>query len=51
MVSRPLDFVKWGSMGRFSMDYWVLEWLENVNKEIILKDDEHLVNIDLDKID
>ena len=33
------------------MDYWVLEkLLENVNEEIILKDDDH-VNIDLDKVD
>ena len=52
MVSRPLDFVKLGSVGRFLVDYWVLEqFLENVNKEIILKDDEHHVNIDLDKVD
>ena len=52
MISRPLDFVKFGLVGSFSVDYWVLEQLlENVNKEIILKDDEYLVNIDLDKID
>ena len=52
MIVRPLDFVKLGLMGRFSMDYWVLEQLlENVNEEIILKDDEHYVNIDLDKVD
>ena len=52
MVSRPLDFVKLGSVGRFSVDYWILEYLlENVNKEIILKDDEHHVNINLDKVD
>ena len=51
MVSRPLDLVKLGSVGRFSVDYWVLEkLLENVNEEIILKDDDH-VNIDLDKVD
>ena len=37
-------------MGRFSVDYWVLELLiENVNEEIILKYDEHHVNIDLGK--
>ena len=52
MVSRPLDFVKLGSVGRFSVDYWILEYLlENVNKEIILKDDEHHVNINLDKVE
>ena len=52
MILRPLDFVKLGLVGRFSVDYWVLEQLlDNVNKEIILKDDEHLVNINLDKID
>ena len=52
MVSRPLDLVKLGSVGRFLVDYWVLEkLLENVNEEIILKDDEHYVNIDLDKVD
>ena len=34
------------------MDYWVLELLiENVNEEIILKYDEHHVNIDLGKVD
>ena len=39
-------------MGRFFMDYWVLELLiENVNEEIILKYDEHRVNIDLGKVD
>ena len=39
-------------MGRFSVDYWVLELLlENVNEKIILKDDKHHVNIDLGKVD
>ena len=39
-------------IGRFSVDYWVLELLiENVNEEIILKYDEHHVNIDLGKVD
>ena len=39
-------------IGRFSMDYWVLELLiENVNEEIILKYDDHHVNIDLGKAD
>ena len=39
-------------MGRFLVDYWVLELLlQNVNEEIILKDDEHHVNIDLGKVD
>ena len=52
MVSRPLDFVNLGSVGRFLVDYWVLELLiENVNEEIILKYDEHHVNIDLGKVD
>ena len=52
MVLRPLDFVKLGSVGRFSVDYWVLEQLlEKFNKEIILKDDERRVIIDLDKVD
>ena len=52
MVSRPLDFLKLGLVGRFSVDYWVFEQLlENVNEEIILKDDEHHVNIDIDKVD
>ena len=52
MVPRPLDLVKPGLVGRFSVDYWVLEQLlENVNEEIILKDDEHHVNIDLGKVD
>ena len=38
-------------MGRFSVDYWVLELLlRNVKEEIILKDDEHHVNIDLGKV-
>ena len=38
-------------MGRFSVDYWVLKLLlENFNEEIILKDDEHHVNIDLVKL-
>ena len=42
---RPLDLVK------MSMNYWVLELLlQNVNEEIILKDDEHHVNIDLGKV-
>ena len=35
-------------MGSFLVDYWVLELLlENINEKIILKDDEHHVNIDL----
>ena len=52
MVPRPLDLVKLGSVGRFSVDYWVLEQLlENVNEKIILKDDKHHDNIDLDKVD
>ena len=39
-------------MGRFLVDYWVLELLiENVNEEIILKYDDHHVNIDLGKVD
>ena len=39
-------------MGRFLVDYWVLELLiENFNGEIILKYDEHHVNIDLGKVD
>ena len=39
-------------IGRFSMDYWVLEkLLENINKEIILQDNEYHVNIDLIKVD
>ena len=39
-------------MGRFLVDYWVLELLiKNVNEEIILKYDEHHVNIDLGKFD
>ena len=52
MISRPLDFVKFGLVGSFSVDYWVLELLiENFNGEIILKYDEHHVNIDLGKVD
>ena len=51
MVSRPLNLVKLGSMGRFLVDYWVLELLlANVNEEIILNDDENHVNINLDKV-
>ena len=39
-------------MGRFLVDYWALELLiKNVNEEIILKYDEHHVNIDLGKVD
>ena len=42
---RPLDLVK------MSMNYWVLELLlQNVNEEIILKDDENHVNIYLVKL-
>ena len=52
MVSRPLDLVKLSSMGRFSVDYWVLaKLLENINEEIILQDNEYHVNIDLHKFD
>ena len=52
MVLRPLDLVKLGSWEGFFVDYWVLELLiENVNEEIILKYDEHHVNIDLGKVD
>ena len=51
MVLRPLDLVKLGSWEGFFVDYWVELLIENVNEEIVLKYDEHHVNIDLGKVD